>query len=137
MLFTLQNGDRIVVSNLFFTPDTGDVIVFSGAYNDGEVLVKRVIGIEGDVVDIAETGEVLLNGQVLSEPYLEPGTVTLARDVDLPYTVGKDELFVMGDNRTVSLDSISSQVGPAETKRVLGKVVFRLFPNTGVIDDGK
>ena len=137
MLFTLQNGDRIVVSNLFFTPDTGDVIVFSGAYNDGEVLVKRVIGIEGDVVDIAETGEVLLNGQVLSEPYLEPGTVTLARDVDLPYTVGKDELFVMGDNRTVSLDSRSSQVGPAETKRVLGKVVFRLFPNTGVIDDGK
>ncbi len=137
MLSTLVDGDRIVVSNLFFTPDTGDVIVFSGDYNDGEVLVKRVIGTYGDVVDIAENGSVLLNGEVLEEPYLDPGTVTIPRDVELPYTVQKDELFVLGDNRGLSLDSRSSDIGPAETKKVLGKVIFRLFPNTGVVDDGK
>jgi len=137
MLSTLKNGDRIVVSNLFFTPETGDVIVFSGDYNDGEVLVKRVIGTCGDIVDIREDGCVVLNGEVLDEPYLDAGTITTPRDVTLPYTVKEDELFVLGDNRGLSLDSRSSDIGPAETKKVLGKVIFRLFPNTGVVDDGK
>ena len=137
MYSTLEDGDRIVVSNLFFTPKTGDVIVFSGDYNDGEVLVKRVIGIPGDVVDIAATGEVLLNGEQLAEPYLDAGTTTVARDMALPYTVRQGDLFVMGDNRGISLDSRSTQIGAAETKKVLGKVIFRLFPNTGVIEDGK
>ncbi len=137
MLNTLQDGDRILVSNLFFTPDTGDIIVFSGDYNDGEVLVKRVIGTQGDVVDITKTGDVVLNGEVLAEPYLDSGTLTVTRDISFPYTVGEGELFVLGDNRGVSLDSRSSAIGPADTKKVLGKVLFRLFPNTGVVDDGK
>ena len=137
MLSTLKDGDRIVVSNLFFTPDTGDVIVFSGDYNDGEVLVKRVIGTYGDVVDIAQDGSVILNGEVLDEPYLDPGPLTPLRDVEMPYTVQEGELFVLGDNRGLSLDSRASDIGPAETKKVLGKVVFRLFPNTGVVDGGK
>ncbi len=137
MLETLQDGDRILVSNLFFTPDTGDIIVFSGNYNDGEVLVKRVIGTYGDVVDITKNGAVVLNGEILDEPYLEYGTLTVNRDISLPYTVAEGELFVLGDNRGVSLDSRSSVIGPAETKKVLGKVIFRLFPNTGVVDDGK
>lgn len=137
MLYTLKDGDRIIVTNLFYTPEKGDVIVFSGDYNDGEVLVKRVIATEGDIVDITESGDVLVNGEVLEEPYLSEGTVTVKRDTELPYTVEKDELFVMGDNRGVSLDSRSTQIGTAETKKVLGKVIFRLFPNSGVIDDGK
>ncbi len=137
MLNTLQDGDRILVSNLFFKPDTGDIIVFSGDYNDGEVLVKRVIGTAGDVVDISQTGSVILNGTVLEESYLDPGTLTATRDIIFPYTVSEGELFVLGDNRSVSLDSRSSEIGPAETKKVLGKVIFRLFPNTGVVDDGK
>ena len=137
MLSTLKNGDRIVVSNLFFSPDTGDVIVFSGDYNDGEVLVKRVIGTYGDVVDIAENGSVILNGEVLDEPYLDSGTLTSVRDVEMPYTVKEGELFVLGDNRGLSLDSRASEIGPAQTKKVLGKVIFRLFPNTGVVKDGK
>lgn len=137
MLSTLKDGDRIVVTNLFYTPETGDVIVFSGDYNDGEVLVKRVIGTEGDVVEITEKGAVVLNGETLEESYLDFGTVTPTRDIMYPYTVPEGELFVMGDNRAESLDSRSSAIGPAETKKVLGKVIFRLFPNTGVVDDGK
>lgn len=133
MFSTLTDGDRIIVSNLFFTPKTGDVIVFSGDYNNGEVLVKRVIGTYGDVVDISEDGSVILNGEVLEEPYLDDGTLTIARDVEMPYAVQKDELFVLGDNRGLSLDSRSSDIGSAETKKVLGRVVFRLFPNTGVV----
>ncbi len=134
---TLIDGDRIVVSNLFFEPATGDVIVFSGKYNNGEVLVKRVIGTEGDVVDVSEEGTVLLNGQPLNEPYLDAHQVTLQQTTQLPYTVQQDELFVMGDNRIYSLDSRSTDIGVAKTNKVLGKVIFRLFPNTGVIDDGK
>ena len=137
---TLIEGDRIVATNLFFTPETGDVIIFSGKYNDGEVLVKRVIGTAGDTVDISADGKVYLNGQLLDEPYLDSHQITLQHPyspIALPYTLKEDELFVMGDNRLESLDSRSTQIGIADTKRVLGKVVFRLFPNTGVIEDGK
>ncbi len=137
MLHTLTDGDRIIVSNLFFTPKTGDVIVFSGDYNNGEVLVKRVIATEGQTVDINSSGQVVLNGEVLEETYLDSGMITVARDTILPYTVGKDELFVMGDNRTVSLDSRSTKIGVADTHKVLGKVIFRLFPNTGVVQSSK
>ncbi len=137
---TLIEGDRIIVSNLFYTPERGDVIVFSGKYNNGEVLVKRIIAVAGDTIDITQDGKVILNGSELSEPYLDAHQVTftpLMDPSDFPYTVQKDELFVMGDNRLESLDSRSTLVGIAERKKVLGKVVFRLFPNIGVIDDGK
>lgn len=134
---TLFDGDRIIVSNLFFEPETGDVIVFSGKYNDGEVLVKRVIGTPGDTIDISEDGKVYLNGKQLDEPYLDTHQVTLKSTTQLPYTVQEDELFVMGDNRIYSLDSRSTDVGVATTKKVLGKVIFRLFPNTGVIENGE
>ena len=140
MKSTLIDGDRIVATNLFFTPKTGDVIIFSGKYNNGEVLVKRVIGVPGDMVDISEDGKVYLNGKVLDEPYLDDHQVTLKHPyspMKLPYTVQEEELFVLGDNRLESLDSRSADIGVADTKRVLGKVVFRLFPNTGVIEDGE
>ena len=137
MLSTLESGDRIVVSNLFFTPKTGDIIVFSGQYNDGEVLVKRVIATPGQTVDISRDGQVILDGEVLQEPYLDEGTRTELRDTKLPYTVKKGELFVMGDNREVSLDSRSTRIGTADIRKVLGKALFRIFPNTGAIGDGK
>ncbi len=137
MLSTLESGDRIVVSNLFFSPKTGDIIVFSGQYNDGEVLVKRVIATPGQTIDINDEGQVVLNGAVLREPYLDEGTKTYIRDAALPYTVKEGELFVMGDNREVSLDSRSNRVGTADMRKVLGKALFRIFPNTGVIGDGK
>ncbi len=137
---TLIDGDRIIATNLLGAPTTGDVIIFSGKYNDGEVLVKRVIGVEGDVVNIADDGSVTVNGAAIDEPYLDDHQITWPHPYSptpMPYTVQEGELFVMGDNRLESLDSRSTDIGLADTKKVLGKVVFRLFPNTGVIGNGK
>lgn len=137
---TLIDGDRLVATNLFGQPDAGDVIIFSGKFNDGEVLVKRVIGTAGDIVDITEEGKVSVNGAVIEEPYLDAHQITYHHPyapTAMPYTVQEGELFVMGDNRLESLDSRSTEIGVAKIERVLGKVVFRLFPNTGVIDDGE
>lgn len=136
MLHTLTEGDRVVASNLFYTPSRGDVIIFSSDYNNGEILVKRIIGITGDTIDIKD-GDVYVNGNVIHEPYLDAAMETVQREVAFPLTVKENELFVMGDNRTVSLDSRSSLIGLADTRRVLGKVIFRMFPNTGVVGDGK
>ncbi len=139
---TLNNEDRIMVSNLFYTPKTGDIIVFSdeGIKQDNghdEVLVKRVIATEGQTVDITEQGIVTVDGTALEEPYLDFGTITAPRDVEMPCKVGKGEIFVMGDHREVSADSRYQYVGMADANKVLGKVILRLFPNFGVIKNGK
>lgn len=136
MLHTLTDGDRVVASNVFYTPKFGDVIIFSSDYNNNEILVKRVIGVPGDTIDIQD-GQVIRNGEFIQELYLDPGMDTAPRDFELPYTVHEKELFVLGDNRRVSLDSRSTLIGPADSRKVLGKVIFRLFPNTGVISNGK
>ena len=140
MKSTLIDEDRIVATNLLGEPENGDVIVFSGKYNNGEVLVKRVIGTAGDVVDINADGKVCVNNEVIDEPYLDEHQITYRHPyspTEMPYTVQEGELFVMGDNRLESLDSRSTEIGVAETRRLLGKVVFRLFPNTGVIGNGE
>ena len=133
MLTTLYDGDRLVVSNLFYEPKRGDIIVFASEYKNEEVLVKRVIATEGQTVDISKEGEVTVDGVVIEEPYLQEGMVTEIGTVSLPYVVEEDQLFVMGDNRIDSLDSRSELLGPVEMNKVLGRVLFRLFPHTGKV----
>ena len=125
---TLQGGDRLLVQSIGYTPQRGDVVVIDGYINYGKPLVKRVIGLGGDVVDIdAATGAVTVNGEVLDEPYINNQT-TINGDVTFPYTVSKGCLFVMGDNRQHSSDSRTSKIGCIDERDVLGKVVFRFFP---------
>ncbi len=133
MLTTLYDGDRLVVSNLFYEPKRGDIIVFASEYKDEEVLVKRVIATEGQTVDITEEGQVTVDGIVIDEPYLQQGLRTERGTVSLPYVVAEDQLFVLGDNRGDSLDSRSDLLGPVEMNKVLGRVIFRLFPHTGTV----
>ena len=132
---TLHDRERLILSCLPYTPERGDIVVISRGADD-EPLIKRVIGLAGDTVGIDSTsGKVYLNGKILEEPYIHVSTSPELMKGEV--TVPEGMVFVLGDNRGVSLDSRSQVIGPAETKKVLGKVIFRLFPNTGVIDDGK
>ena len=126
------SGDYVITSrqayNIFGDPQRGDIIVFkSDLYTDeGEAknLIKRIIGLPGDTVEIIE-GEVYLNGEVLNEEYIkEPG---LSGEMEA-VTVPEGELFVMGDNRRVSQDSRSGAVGTISQDTIVGKVVVRVYP---------
>lgn len=131
MLPTLHENDYLIINKIGYKvgePKNGDVIVFKSdlEQNDGtnKDLVKRIIGIEGDRVTIKD-GQVYVNDKLLNEPYLSQGMDTKG-DIDLVIPQGK--LFVLGDNREVSLDSRYEQVGLVDISDVEGKVLIRLYP---------
>ena len=124
---TLQDGD-IVMSlkgEKFFT---GDVIAF---YYNNKILVKRVIASSGDWVDIADDGTVYVNGQELEESYLTEKALGEC-NIRLPYQVPESKVFVMGDHRSVSIDSRNTSVGCIAQEQIVGRLVFRLWPLAGL-----
>ena len=128
MMPTLHPGDRIVVQSMFYTPQRGDVIVLDGYIEYGDPLVKRLIAVGGDTVDIDfSTGTVSVNGTVLEETYISAPT-TQNFDVVFPVTVPEGTVFVMGDNRPNSKDSRSTEIGFLDERDILGKVLFRVLP---------
>lgn len=125
---TLRNGDQMIARSLLYTPRQGDIVVVDAYTSFGKPLVKRVIGLGGDEVDINfETGEVLVNGEVLDEPYISAPTTT-SYDVKFPVIVPNGYLFLLGDNRPRSNDSRHTDIGFVDEKDILGEVVFRLLP---------
>ncbi len=125
---TLHDGDWVAVSGMSFDIDRGDIVIATQPWERNVPIVKRVIGVGGDTVDIDFIrGEVFVNGVMLNEPYIDEPT-TLSYDVDFPVTVPEGQLFVMGDNRGDSLDSRSSKIGFIDERYILGKVVFRIYP---------
>lgn len=128
MVPTLSSGDQVIARSLFYEPARGDIVVIDAFTEFGAPIVKRVIGVEGDVIDINfDTGEVFLNGELLEEEYISAPT-TLSFDVQFPVTVPQGHLFLMGDNRPISEDSRSSAIGMIDKRDVLGKAIFRIFP---------
>ncbi|HEX3026709.1 MAG TPA: signal peptidase I [Clostridia bacterium] len=132
MLNTLQNGDRVVISDINYTPKRGDIIVLSTKAVE-KPIIKRVIATEGQRIDIDYvTHTVTVDGKALSEPYIAEPTVFQGQNpVSLPATVPKGHVFVMGDNRNYSLDSRSSSIGMIDDRYILGRAVFRIFPFSG------
>lgn len=130
MMPTLQNGERLLISNLFYEPTAGDIVVLCGEADreEGKNLIKRIIATEGQTIDIDfEAGEVYVDGQKLDEPYiLEP--TYLDEGTEFPLTVPEGEIFVMGDNRNGSRDSRSLTVGTVKEEYIVGRVLFRFFP---------
>lgn len=130
---TLHNNDYLVLWKAQYMfggePEYGDIIVFKSDLVDersgkNKNLIKRVIGVPGDRIEITG-GAVYKNGQMLYEPYIRDGyTNSEMAEVTVP----EGKLFAMGDNRLVSLDSRSPEVGFIDEDRVIGKAVFRLFP---------
>ena len=121
---TLHNGDNLIMVTRLYTLERGDIVVIER--EGDEPLIKRVVALAGDTVDInLQTGAVLLNGQQLSEAYTRDGTTPPFSFVG-PYTVPEGYIFAMGDNRCESLDS--RDLGAFSVGAVLGEAVFRISP---------
>ena len=120
---TLVNGN-IVAAVRNGTYQRGDIIAF---YYNNKILVKRVIGMPGEWVDMDDSGNVTIDGEPLEEPYLTEKALGEC-DIELPYQVPEGRYFVMGDHRSVSSDSRSSQVGCVSEEQIVGKLLFRLWP---------
>lgn len=138
---TVFHGEKVIISNVFYSPKQGDIVVVSRNYKNSAdcyernsaPIIKRVIATEGQTVDIDfEEGIVYVDGKALDEPYTKTPT-NLSYDIDFPITVKKDCVFLLGDNRNDSLDSRSSRIGAEGTGQVdkryiLGKVLTRIYP---------
>ena len=128
---TLKHGDRVVVRLAGYDqPKRGDIVVVMAPEFDDEPLVKRVIALEGDTVDIVDDGTVYINGEKIYEPYVNEA-VFGGRDTEYPYTVPEGCVFVMGDNRNESADSRMRRVGPLKVDDIIGQVCFRVWPVSG------
>lgn len=120
---TLHEGD-VIVTTRTKSFSTGDVMAF---YYNNKVLLKRVIAFPGDWVDIADDGTVSVNGQALTEDYVAD-VGRSQTDITFPYQVPDNHYFVLGDHRSVSIDSRSNVIGTVAQEQVIGKVVFRVWP---------
>lgn len=132
MMNTLRNDDRIVISNLFYEPSNGDILVFQTGCDEfgGNPLVKRVIAVAGQTVDIDfEGGHVFVDGILQCEPFLSEPTY-VRNQFQGPFVVSEGHIFVMGDNRNHSSDSRDLRIGEVDTRRVLGRVLFIVIPGT-------
>ena len=120
---TLKEED-IVLSIKGSEFETGDIVAF---YYNNKILVKRVIANPGDWVDIDKDGNVYVNNPALEEPYLDVKAFGDC-NIKLPYQVPESRIFVMGDNRDVSVDSRNTSVGCVAQEQVVGKIVFCIWP---------
>ena len=124
---TLDSGD-VVVSVKTSNFKTGDVIAF---YYNNNILVKRVIANPGDWVDIDPNGNVYVNNVKLEEPYLQEKAYG-ETNIEFPYQVPDGKIFAMGDNRSVSIDSRNTSIGCIAEEQIVGKIVYRVWPLTGI-----
>ena len=124
---TLTEGN-LVVSVKEHEFSTGDVIAFN--YNN-KILVKRVIAGSGELVDISKDGTVYVNNETIDEPYISEKALGDC-DIKLPYQVPESRVFVMGDHRSVSVDSRNKSIGCVSEEQVIGKIVFRVWPLSGL-----
>lgn len=120
---TLVNGEIVVLVKTR-SMDRGDLCGFS--YSN-KILIKRVIGVPGDVIVIDAEGTVYVNGKAVDEPYITDKALGEC-DIEFPFTVPEEEYFLMGDQRATSIDSRSTVIGCVARDQILGKIFFRVWP---------
>ena len=128
---TMEDG-QLIVSVKEANFETGDIVAF---YYNNKILVKRVIANSGEWVDIDEDGNVFVNGKLLEEPYIQEKALGEC-NISLPYQVPEGKIFVMGDHRSVSIDSRHTSVEGVSQEQIVGKLVMRIWPldEIGVLD---
>lgn len=120
---TLEDG-QIIIVNKMAEVKSGDIIAF---YYNNKVIVRRVVATGNSQVSIDVFGAVSVNGSELDEPYIENKTLGQS-NLDFPYNVPANSYFVLGDNRDIAMDSRLSEIGVVTKDRLLGKVVFSVYP---------
>ena len=128
---TLIDTDKVVITDLFYTPKDGDIVIISHATNYNKPLVKRVIATAGQDVQIDyDKNEVYVDGQKLDELYIQG--ITVPGDIpanELNGVVPEGKVFVMGDNRRVSLDSRYKEIGYIDEDSIIGKAQLDIIPH--------
>lgn len=138
MMDTLENADKVVVTDMFYKPHNNDIIVIAHATNYSHPIIKRVIAIGGQTVKLDYDNEkIFVDGAELTENYIKGTTFSnngnkdsnyLATDESGNFVIPEGKLFVLGDNRAVSLDSRSPEIGLIDVNDVIGKAQFVVFP---------
>ena len=128
---TLQNEDRLIMYNFWYTPSRGDIVIVN-RYHEGDTkiekpLIKRVIGVAGDTVKIT-VDAVYVNGEKLDEPYVHYPNSLPGGEV-MEVSVPEGTVFVMGDHRNASHDSRSDDIGCIKVEDIMGKALWRIFPS--------
>jgi len=122
---TLRDGN-IVITVKDSTFRTGEIVAF---YYNNKILVKRAIAQAGEWVDIDESGNIYVNNVLIDEPYLAQENKAYGDvNIELPYQVPENRIFVLGDNRAVSVDSRNTAVGCVAEEQIVGKLVFSVWP---------
>ena len=126
---TLNNSEKMLVSGLFYKPKVGDIVVFKkDEYDPNKALVKRVIAVEGQEINMDfENGIVYIDGVAIAEDYISEPTFNKL-DFIGPKTVPEGCVFVMGDNRNASIDSRKKEIGMLDTRLILGRAYYVIYP---------
>ena len=129
---TLSDGDHLIVDKIsyrFEDPERFDIIVFPYQYDTDTYYIKRIIGMPGETVQIDDSGNIYVDGELLEEAYGREVIQNQGRAND-PILLGDDEYFVMGDNRNNSSDSRDPSVGNIHRKDIIGRAFIRIWPSS-------
>ncbi len=127
---TLSSGDKVIVTNFMYEPQDGDIVVISHGAEYVKPIIKRVIATEGQSIKLDyENDRIIVDGIEINEPYLDQSTFGgNIGDNKIPDVIPEGKIFVMGDNREVSLDSRSTKIGLIDVDNVIGKAQFVALP---------